>query len=252
MNNSSAAGKVVLITGGTKGLGRALSLAFAESGYEVIATYRSDERSAASIESEFLRLGLPGAFIKQDITDGRDSPELERIVQSHNGKSFTLIANASVPFIPKPLHLNEWDEISRLIDVNVKGTFLLFKRLLPSLMKSRNGTFISVLSSALNPPAKGFASYLVAKSALDGLTRSIAAEYCSRGLRVFSVSPGFMETSLTEDWSEHLKAMMRNSNGSASRPEDMAEAILALAKDPATKGEGENYLLRGTNVAGAI
>lgn len=243
MNKPHNRDKSVVITGATKGLGKALSLAFAKAGYEVIGVYRSDTLSAKTLESEFQASGFQGVFIKQDITQNGTWAEFDEIITNNPNKHFTLIANACLPFVPKPIHLIDWLEISALVDVNVKGTFLIFKRLLPLMVKARAGTVISVLTTALNPPLKGFAAYIIAKSAMEGLTKAVAAEYAARGIRVFSVSPGFMETSLTSGWSEHLKALTFSRNGSIQQPAELAERILGLTENPNTLGAGENYLL---------
>lgn len=244
-NNNDNQSKIVVITGATKGLGKALSLAFANIGYEVIGIYRSDSESAKVIKAEFREKDFRGCFIEQDITEEGNWAEFDEIIKTNKNKKFTLIANACMPFVPKPIHLVNWLEISEQLEVNVKGTFQIFKRLLPYMVKAREGTIISILSNALNAPAKGFAAYLTAKAALEGLMKVIAAENAHRGIRAFSVSPGFMETSLTQGWSEHLKTLIYSHDGNAQQPRDIASAILDLAEASNTKGQGENYLIDG-------
>lgn len=233
-------GKVAVITGATKGLGRELSLTFAGAGYEIIGLYRSDSASAKAIESEFKANGYQGLFIKQDITEDGNWREFEEIIKLNGDKHFTLIANACTPFTPKPFHLVDWLEFAEQVNVNVKGTFLIFKKTLPFMIRRRAGNVISVLTSALNPPPKGFAAYVTAKSALEGMTKAIAAEYASKGLRVFSVSPGFMETSLTEGWSEHLKASIYSGND-VYQPSKISLAVFDLTENVNTTGQGEDY-----------
>jgi Dehydrogenases with different specificities (related to short-chain alcohol dehydrogenases) len=237
MNKSE---KTVVITGAVKGLGKSLSLAFAGVGYEVIGLYRADDDAAETLRENFRAEGFRGSFIRQDITAEGNWSELDEIIAKRADASFTLIANACPPFAPKPFYLTEWREFSALLEVNVKGTFALFQRLLPSMVRAREGTFISVLSAALEVPPKGFAAYVTAKSALEGLTRAVAAEYASRGIRVFSVSPGFMETSLTAGWNERLKILIRS--GGVLQPEDVAQEILELALNRDIPAAGENYI----------
>lgn len=242
MNNADK--KVVVITGAAKGLGKELALAFARADCEIVGLYRSDDAAAQAVESEFKASGYRGTFIKQDITEDGDTwLEFDKALKLIGGGAhFTLIANASPPFVPKPFHLIDWLEISGQIETNVKGTFLVFKKLLPFMVKARAGTMISVLTAALHPPPKGFAAYVTAKSALHGLTRAIAAEYVSKNLRVFSVSPGFMDTALTGGWSEHLKALIYSTAGGGARqPSDAARAIFDLTENQAVAGAGEDY-----------
>ena len=234
---------VAVITGATKGLGRELSFAFARAGYCVIGLYSCDEQAAESVRNEFLCEGLCGNFIKQDITDEEGWAEFDEKVKSVGKADLTLIANACVPFVPKPFHQLTWSEMSELIDVNVKGTYLTLNRLLPMMIKARSGTVISVLSTALKTCPKGFAAYLTAKSALAALTASAAAEYSERGIRFFSVSPGFMETSLTRSWNDHLISAVVTNSGGIQRPADIAAEILSLTVSSVHPGRGEDYLV---------
>lgn len=234
---------VAVITGGTKGLGRDLSLAFATAGYEVIGIYRSDSDSATDLQSTFEAAGLSGTFIKRDISEDGEWPELIEVLRERNFDEYVFVANACVPFTPKPIHLIEWAEISQQIDVNVKGTFSVFKQLISYMVKARKGTVVSVLSTALDPPSKGFAAYVTAKSALDGLTRSIAAEYGQKGIRAFSVSPGLMDTTLLDGWSDHLKSAINAGRDGLQQPNSVAGAILELVKDPSVPANGETYRL---------
>lgn len=238
-NNSN--GKSVVITGATKGLGRALSITFAKAGCEIIGIYRSDAESARRLELEFEANGWNGSFIQQDICQEGEWPGFIEILLAREFNNLVLIANACTPFTPKPIHLIEWAEILEQINVNVKGTFLTAKQLIPSMVKARQGTIVSVLSSALDPPSKGFAAYIAAKSALDGLTKSMAAEYSPRGVRVFSVSPGLMDTAFVSGWSEHLTAALSSRDGGLQEPDDVADAIFDLVQDTTIGARGENY-----------
>jgi 3-oxoacyl-[acyl-carrier protein] reductase len=246
--------KTAIITGATKGLGRELSRVFAENGYDIIGLYRADASAAKNLDLEFREKKLSGNFIEQDISKPGDWLEFDEVLKNNADKRLTAIINASAAFVPKPLHLIDWQEVSALIEVNLKGTFMLLKRLLPLMTKAREGTVIGILSSTLDfsaPPPKGFSAYIAAKSALDGFLKAVAAEYADRGIRVFSVSPKFMETALTEKWSEHLKSLIQTTAG-ISLPADVAARIFKLAGDPQIAGRGENYLLdeeHGTRAA---
>ena len=243
MSNSDVKERAVVITGATKGLGKELSLAFAGAGHELIGLYQSDASSAKSVESEFRAKNLHGVFIRQDITEDGEWTEFDWFVEKNRNKRFTLISSASPKYIPKPFHLYDWTEFTEQLDVNVKGSLNILRRILPNMLSARSGTFITVLSSSLKTFPKGFAAYLTAKSALEGLTKAAAAEYSNRGLRIFSVSPGFMKTPLTDSWSDHLKTSIESTERLIHSPYEVAQKILALAEDPRTKGNGENYRL---------
>lgn len=231
--------RTVIITGATKGLGREMSLMFAVDGYVVIGLYRSDDAAAAALRGEFDLRGLRGRFIRQDITLGGEWPEVDGLIASDELNDVTLIANASARFTPKPFHLIDARELSDLMDVNVVGTYNVMSRFLPLMTRARAGTVVSVLSSALETKPKGFAAYLAAKSALLALTCAAAEEFRDRGIRFLTVSPGFMDTALTRDWSDHLKASMNARR--KSDPTEVAAEILALAKDPGLPARGEVY-----------
>lgn len=241
MNDSLETPGTVIITGAAGGLGRELSFVFATNGNFVVGLNRSAE-SGRDLAAEFRSRGLEGAFLQQDITVEGDWPEFESLIESRRGSAFTLILNAAVPFSPMPFHLTDWRQFEEQLDVAVKGSYLVLKRLIPSLASSRQGTVITVLTTALDQPVKGFSVYTTAKAALGELTRSAAEELSPRGVRFFSVSPGFMETALTHGWSDHLKAMVLAGSNSRS-PAEYARAIANLARDNGVPGKGENYVL---------
>lgn len=237
--------RVVIISGATKGLGRALALDFGRNAYQVIGLFHSDQVAATEVRSQFLAEQLKGAFIQQDITN-EDFEAVQPFLELPEGAELTLINNACAAFSPQPLHLLKWQDFQFGFDVAVHGTWNCTQLVLrPMLKRRRRGTIVNVLSDAINDsPPKGFAAYVTAKYALQGLTRALASEYSSRGLRVFSVSPGFMDTPLTSAWDERLKTAIRDSAKSDTQnPATVAEAIRQLVENPETPGSGEDYRL---------
>lgn len=228
--------RVAVITGATGGLGSELCREFSRGDFEVIGLYLRNDAAAKELEIE---LGTGVVLLKQDITTEGTWGEFEALLEERSGSEFTIIANASAHFSPKPLHLLKPAEFEELYRVNVIGAVHLLKKMLPAMIRGKSGRFISVLSSAMEPPAKGFAGYAAAKSALRSMTRSISLEYGDRGIRSLSVSPGFMQTPLTDRWSDHLRAML-DRDGS-QEPSAVAARIRELAEDPDTGLNGENY-----------
>jgi 3-oxoacyl-[acyl-carrier protein] reductase len=234
--------RTVIISGATKGLGKALSLNFARHGYQVVGLYNSDQAAAAEVRAEFLAERLKGDFIQQDVTEGNLAavqPFLELAETTH----LTLINNACATFAPQPLHLLKWEDFQSSFAVAVQGAWNCTQLVLRPMLKARRGNIVNVLSDVVNgQPPKGFAAYVTAKYALQGLTRALASEYSSRGVRVFSVSPGFMDTPLTSGWDERLKNAVRDSReGGAQNPATVAEAIRQLVESDETPGSGEDY-----------
>ena len=234
--------KTVIISGATKGLGKELSFAFGKSGYQVFGFFRSDEKCAALMREEFSSAGLKGEFIQHDVTREGHDEVWERI--NAGAGSLTLINNACAPFEPKPLHLLKWDDFQMAFEVAVKGTILCSQSVMRTMVRHHHGTIVSILTSALgDAPPKGFAAYLVAKASLQALTRSLAAEHCHRGIRVFSVSPSYLETSLTANWDPRLRSQILAQGIKPQDPAFVAAYILGLVEDPNVPGRGEDHVV---------
>jgi 3-oxoacyl-[acyl-carrier protein] reductase len=231
--------RTVIITGGTKGLGREIALAFGRAGYAVVALYATDAAAAKSLEAELARANITGHAWHQDVTSenpaGWTGPEILE------ADSLTLIHNACAPFTPTPMHQLNWADFQRSFEVAVKGGWNCSQALIRMMLKKGDGTIVNILTSAVpGLPPKGFGAYAVAKHALRGLTLAQAVEYGPRGVRVFSASPGFMPTALTERWDDRLREAIQ----SAARNSDPAVAagrLLELVESKATTGQGEDY-----------
>ncbi|MDQ3666276.1 MAG: SDR family oxidoreductase [Acidobacteriota bacterium] len=232
--------KSVIISGATKGLGKELSFAFGKSGYQVFGFFRSDEKVAALMREEFSSSGLKGEFIQNDIT--HEGHEIWEKINAE-AESLTLINNACAPFEPKPVHLLKWDDFQMAIEVAVKGSILCAQAVMRTMVRHRRGAIVSILTSALTDiPPKGFSAYLVAKASLQALNKSLAAELSHRGIRVFSVSPSYLETSLTANWDPRLRAKILAHGIRPQDPAFVAAYILGLVEDPNVPGRGEDYV----------
>lgn len=228
---------LVVISGGTRGLGASLSLRFGRAGYSVLALYSQDREEAEKLERQFSDEKLAGEVRLVDITQPDATQKLALDVRP---TKLVLINNAAARFEPKPLHLTEWDEYERGFLVSVRGALHCCRAYLPLMSKAREGTIVNVLSSAIDEKKapKGMAPYLASKQALLGLTRSMASETGALGVRVFSVSPPFMDTSFTRHWGEAFRSLF-SKNGSTD-PDVVAERIFSLVEGE-TPGAGEHY-----------
>lgn len=216
----------VIVTGGTKGLGRALSLAFAERGDAVLALYAHDEDAARELRSEVAARGLAVDVVRHDVAaDPAALPEIAA------GTTLTLINNAWPAFEPRPFHLLTWEEVQKGIDTGLRGAFRMTQFVLPRMIRAKGGTIINVLSTGVEPTvAKGFGGYAVAKWGLSAMSSAVAAEYGARGIRAFCVSPPYMKTAMTAGWD----ARMRDALAGGSEPpsaETVARAIIRLADE---------------------
>jgi 3-oxoacyl-[acyl-carrier protein] reductase len=226
----------VVITGGTNGLGRALSLGFAHAGYAVVALYSADRTAADALTAELSAGRLEGRCLLHDI--GAGAPALR---ESDDWDAVTIVNNAWPAFEPRPFHLTGWPEVERAIRVGVGGAYDLIHSLLPKMVRARKGTIVNVLTTAIRDPvSKGFGGYVVAKQALRGLTMAVAAEYSDRGVRSFSVSPRYMLTPRTSAWNERLRELFA---GERVEVDDVARAIVARARDSTSGTRGEDYLV---------
>lgn len=229
----------VIITGATKGLGRATALVFARAGHHVIGVYASDDTAAESLREELGRIGGDSVVVRHDIRDEGDAFWSRPDIQ--NAPSLVLINNACAPFTPQPFHLLRWEEFERNLSVGLKGSWRCSLALLRPMLRCGRGVIVNVLTAAVHgAPPKGFAAYVAAKHALRGLTLALAAEYASKNIRVFSVSPGFMSTPLTADWDARLVEAIRT-GGAVSDPGEAAAKIFSLVDAPTTRGQGEDY-----------
>ena len=229
----------VVITGATRGLGQATAVAFAQSGRRVIGLYSGDEAAADELRGTLRAFGSDSLVVKHDVSceDALlwSRPEIEQAT------SLVLINNACAQFTPRPLHLLGWDDFERNLNVNLKGSLFCSQSVLRLMIKKGSGTIVNVLTMALQGlPPKGFASYVTAKHALRGLTLALAAEYSPKGVRIFSVSPGFMSTSLTDGWDPRLVSAIRAASP-GSDPQQAARRICELVSSTATPGAGEDY-----------
>jgi len=232
--------KAVVITGGAGGLGSALAMELGARGYRVLALYGSDRVAADALAERLRMAGVEGEVVRQDITSADVTDCLARFDWVTGAAELVLVNNACAPFTPKPFHLHDWTEVAAALDVAVKGSFLCTKALLRPLA-ARRGTVVNVLSRAVTGDVpKGFGAYVIAKSALLGMTRALAAEYGER-LRVFSVSPGFMRTPLTAAWDARLTDAM--AGGDVRGVDAVARVIADLISAAATPARGEDYPL---------
>jgi NAD(P)-dependent dehydrogenase (short-subunit alcohol dehydrogenase family) len=228
-----------LVAGGTKGLGGELSLALAGRGHEVVALYHSDDHAAASLQASLATATPPGRCRRHDLR-----ADAAPLADELDGASrLTLVYNAGAPFSPTPFHLLRWEDVAAQLSVGVEGAFRLSQLVLPRMVRLKGGTIVFVLTTAVSMtalPPRGFGAYATAKFALLGLARAVAAEYHARGVRVLSVSPGFMETPLTAGWDARIRALV----ASADKPRDPARvAAEIVAKIDSAPGNGEDYPL---------
>jgi 3-oxoacyl-[acyl-carrier protein] reductase len=222
-------GQVALVTGATRGIGRAIALALAGAGATVVGTATTDE-GAGSITGYLQTAVGRGEGVRLDVRDAAATEAVVRDVESRHGPITILVNNAGITRDNLLVRMkdDEWDAI---METNLKPAFQLAKLVLRGMMKARRGRIVqigSVVGSSGNP---GQANYAAAKAALVGFTKSLALEVASRDITVNCVAPGFIDTEMTQTLPQAQRDALaaRIPLGRLGSPEDVANAVLFLA-----------------------
>jgi len=228
--------KVVLVTGGTSGIGRATALAFAREGASVVVAGRRKDEGAESVDL-IEQAGGKGLFVRADVSvEDEIASMVARTVEAFGGLNFAF-NNAGVFLQPTPITEVTAEAIDRILAVNVRGTALCMKHEIPAIMGSGGGGIVNTASFLGIRPFPGSAIYNASKSAVIGLTRSAAVEFATQGVRVNVVCPGVIDTPMNEeiraeesgrDFLNGLQPMKRT-----GRPEEIAGAVLYLCSPSA-------------------
>ena len=233
MAERTLSGQVALVTGATRGIGRAIVQALGEAGAKVIGTATSDA-GAASISTHLREAGHSGTGIKLDVRDAAAVDEAIAHCEVHFGTITILVNNAGITRDNLLLRMkdDEWDAI---MATNLKPAYRLAKGVLRGMMKARHGRIIQIGSVVGASGNAGQANYAAAKAALVGFTKSLAQEVGSRNITVNCVAPGFIDTDMTKGLPEAQRAKLLEKIplGRLGEPEDIAHAVAFLASPQA-------------------
>ena len=227
--------RIGIVTGASRGIGRAAAIALAERGVAVACAYGSDDAGAKETVAAIEAAGGTAAPFRADVADEAQVKELFRQVKEWRSAPLVLVANAGVrrdgPSVKYPL-----DELRRTLDVNLIGGFLCAREALRGMQLARWGRIVFVSSAAALRGNPGQAAYTASKAGLHGLVRSLAREVASRGITVNAVAPGFVDTDLTAELTDDQRARMIEATpaGRPGTPGEIAAAIAFLAGDEAS------------------
>ena len=240
------AGKIAVVTGGSRGIGRATSIALAEAGALVLVNYRSNEEAAKQTLSLIEEAGGQAELVCFDVADP-DSVDrgLKAAIERHGGIDI-LVNNAGISIDQLLLRVSPKD-LDMTWATNVNGPIYCAKACIRPMMKKRWGRVINLSSVVAESGNPGQAVYSSSKAALLGLTRTLAREYASRGITVNAVAPGFIETDMTADLSDAGKQGIIDQTplGRIGRPEEVAAAVVFLASEEASYITGQVVRVNG-------
>jgi 3-oxoacyl-[acyl-carrier protein] reductase len=227
-------GKTALVTGGSRGIGRAIVLRLATQGADVAFSYKGNAAAAQSTSGEVEAMGRKALAVQADARSQAGAEALVKQVLEAFGKIDILVNNAGVTRDNLIMRMGS-DEWSEVLETNLFGAFYALKAVTRPMLKARGGRIINITSVSGQAGQTGQANYSSAKAGLIGLTKAAARELASRGITVNAVAPGFVLTELTQDLPDALKAEITNRTplGRFGTTEEIANAVAFLASDEA-------------------
>lgn len=226
--------KVALVTGGSRGIGRAIALQLAAQGADVAVNYRGNAAAAQAVVEQIEGMGRRAIAVQADVADSEAVQAMVKTVSQALGGPHIVVNNAGITRDTLLMRMKEsdWNEV---LDTNLKGAFNVIKAVQRPMMKGRYGRIVNITSIAGVSGNAGQANYASAKAGLIGLTKSVAKELGSRNITCNAVAPGFIPTDLTADLSGALiaQAVELTPLGRLGTVDDIAQAVTFLASDAA-------------------
>lgn len=239
-------GKTALVTGGSRGIGRAVCLELARGGANVALCYAGNEAAAQETVAAIEALGAKALAVRCDVSDAAQADALVKAAVEAFGRIDILVNNAGITRDNLLMRMSEAD-FDAVISANLKGTFLCMKAVSKLMLKQRYGRIVNLSSVVALRGNAGQVNYAASKAGVIGMTKSLAKELASRGVTVNAVAPGFIETDMTAALSESARAAAQGSipMGRLGAPEDVARAVAFLASDEAAYITGQVLAVDG-------
>jgi 3-oxoacyl-[acyl-carrier protein] reductase len=239
-------GKAALVTGASRGIGRAIAISLAEAGADVAVNYSGSEQAAEEVVRQIESLGRRAFKVKADVASSAQVEEMVKQVLDQFGKLDILVNNAGITRDNLIMRMKE-EEFDQVMNTNLKGVFNCIKAVTRPMMKQRSGKIINISSVVGVLGNAGQANYVAAKAGVIGLTKSAARELASRNIAVNAVAPGFIETDMTDKLTTEQREQMLQQIPAArlGKPEDIARVVRFLASDDAAYMTGQTIHVDG-------
>ena len=201
--------KVAFITGGSRGIGKEVTTKFAENGYNIVINYVSDKTDVEALRKEWEAKGVEALILKADVTKAEEVENVVKTAVDTFGKIDVLVNNAGITRDNLLMRMSE-EEFDKVIETNLKGTFVVTKAVTKYMMKKRSGSIVNLSSVVGVVGNAGQCNYSASKAGVIGFTKSVAKELSSRNIRANAVAPGFIETDMTAVLSDAVKENIHN------------------------------------------
>ncbi|WP_395507364.1 3-oxoacyl-[acyl-carrier-protein] reductase [Hominenteromicrobium mulieris] len=231
-------GKTALVTGASRGIGRAIALRLAEDGANVAVIYAGSADKAEAVVNEITALGVNAKAYRCNVADSAAVNETVKAVTNDLGKIDILVNNAGITRDGLMLRMKD-EDFDAVLDTNLKGAFNMIRACYSGFIHKKSGRIINISSVSGIMGNAGQANYSASKAGVIGLTKSVARELASRGITCNAVAPGFIQTDMTENLGDNNPLLNSIPLGRMGKPEDIAAAVAFLASDSAAYITGE-------------
>lgn len=238
--------KIALITGATRGIGRAIALEYAKNGANVVFAYRSSEEQANTLCEEIAAMGREALGIRCDVSDFAQAKALIDACKEKFGRLDILVNNAGITADGLIMRMRE-DDFDKVINTNLKGAFNCMRHASGLMVRQRGGCIINISSVVGISGNAGQANYAASKAGIIGLTKAGSKELGARSIRVNAIAPGFIDTEMTQVLSDDVKQSLheRISLKRLGKPEDVAKLAVFLGSDNADYITGQVISIDG-------
>lgn len=240
------AGKIALVTGASRGIGRAIAVALGKKGATVVVNYSGSEEKANETVNLVKEAGGEAVAMKCNVADYKECEELAGAILEKFGRLDILVNNAGITRDGLLMKMSE-EDFDSVVDTNLKGAFNMIRHFSRSFLKQRSGKIINISSVSGVMGNPGQANYSASKAGVIGLTKSVARELASRGICVNAVAPGFIDTDMTSSMPETAKKGTESMipMGHMGKPEDIANVVAFLAEDESNYITGQVICVDG-------